>query len=231
MYIFYEPGIPQGVNLLNEDESRHATKVLRLKPGDRFKATDGQGRFYTCRIKSVGKNCAFEALQTLQVPPPSHHIHVALAPTKNQDRIEWFVEKAVEIGVQEITLMICERSERSRIRMERLCKKALAAMKQSQQAWMPRINEPMQLIDLISDAGAQEKFIACLTTEHPLLLRDAAAAGRSSLTLIGPEGDFTQREIDLAMEKGFKPVSLGPNRLRTETAALVACHTLALLNY
>jgi len=229
MHLFYQPEIPNGIHTLPAEESRHAVKVLRLRAGDVLEITDGKGALYEARISTPDSSkCGFTIVQTKTSPPRPFRIHLAVAPTKNTDRIEWLVEKATEIGVDEISLIECKNSERRSMKTERLEKLAVSAMKQSRQVWLPKIN-PMAPLKSIAFDKAAQKFIAYVDTSNPLSLKDAARKGSSYCALIGPEGDFDLEELRMALDHGFQKVSLGPNRLRTETAALVACLTLNLI--
>jgi 16S rRNA (uracil1498-N3)-methyltransferase len=229
--LFYQPRLSEGHLLLDEDESQHAIKVLRHQPGDEIPVTDGKGTLYFCVIDSVTrKACSLKIIRTENKARPSHHIHIALAPTKSADRMEWFVEKATEIGIQQITFIQTQRSERPKINLERMNKAAIAAIKQSGQVWLPVISGLTDFKTILSNK-AKQKFIAHLeignSTQH--LFRSAQPA-YDYLVLIGPEGDFSAVEISEATKAGFSPISLGASTLRTETAAITACHTLNLLH-
>jgi 16S rRNA (uracil1498-N3)-methyltransferase len=225
--LFYQPDIEP--HYLSEEESRHAIKVLRLQRGDAIRITDGKGNFYDARITETGKHhCHFEILKTEKHPARDFQIHIAIAPTKNADRIEWFVEKAVEIGVEKISFLLCQNSERKSINLERIEKIAVGAMKQSQQAWLPQLTE-MKKFDEVAHELADQKFIAVVDATNPIHLKQLATPAQKYLVLIGPEGDFRMDEIETALQNGFNKVSLGANRLRTETAGLAACHILNLI--
>jgi len=229
--LFYQPGIQYGSHFLDPEESRHAAKVLRKKGGDIIHITDGKGVLYTCKITdSKPDKCAFVIESSEQEKPKNFSIHVAIAPTKNPDRTEWFVEKAIEIGVDEITFLECDNSERSTIKTERIEKLAVSAMKQSLKTTLPKIHSIRQLDKFISDSNSSKKFIAYVDQTNPDELLKVAQPKENYLVLIGPEGDFSPAELDLAIKNGFKKVALGPSRLRTETAGIVACHTLNLIN-
>jgi len=229
--LFYQPGIPQGINHLDAEESQHAVRVLRMSEGDHLDLTDGKGFFYAAKItKADSKKCAFEILEKKEVKRRGYSIHLAIAPTKNADRIEWLVEKAVEIGIEEISFMLCKNYERKVMKMERILKVAVSALKQSQQAWLPGINE-MAPFAKIFNATADQKFIAHVDSTNPTHLHSLAQRNKKYLGLIGPEGDFSTEELDMAIQQhGFEKVSLGTNRLRTETAGLVAVQILVLIN-
>jgi 16S rRNA (uracil1498-N3)-methyltransferase len=229
--LFYQPGLPDGICYLDPEESRHVIKVLRKKKGDPIRLTDGMGTFYDATINHPDAyRCTFDLHQNISVPENNYRIHIAISPTKNSDRIEWFVEKAVEFGVDEVTLMECDHTERQHVKIERLEKMAVSAMKQSLKARLPIINRLTSFQDVIRGASATEKFIAHVDHENPNQLKNLVAPGASYLVLIGPEGDFSLAELTLAESNNFKKVGLGPSRLRTETAGLAACHILNLAN-
>jgi len=228
--LFYQPAISEGVHHLDPDESRHAIKVLRLQTGDQLQLTDGKGSFYETIITIAdSKKCCFSVEEKRTISPRKFSISIAVAPTKNIDRMEWFVEKSVELGVEEIHFMLCKNSERKSINLERIQKIAISAMKQSGQSCLPIFNEIKPLHEIVTGAPDQ-KFICYVDQQNPNQLKTMAHPEKSYLVLIGPEGDFRQDELDLAISHGFTKVSLGPNRLRTETAALAACHILNLIN-
>ncbi|MGK7393485.1 MAG: 16S rRNA (uracil(1498)-N(3))-methyltransferase [Candidatus Cyclobacteriaceae bacterium M3_2C_046] len=230
MQLFYEPDIDQGQ--LNPEESHHAIKVLRKNPGDQIHLTDGKGNLYQAIITKIqGKICFFEVHSKEKKPGRPYFIHLAIAPTKNADRIEWFVEKSMELGIDAITFLDCEHSERKKLNINRISKKAVMAMKQSNQAYLPEINSEMAFNHwLTDDYKDYSRFIAFVDRDFTRHLFNQAQPGGKYLVLIGPEGDFSQTEIKLALEAGYKSISLGPTTLRTETAGIVACHTLHLLN-
>lgn len=232
MNLFYQPRIPDGVQVLDPDESRHCVKVLRQKQGDTIVVTDGSGFFYDAVItRADAAQCVFDVRERRAAPEKKYSIRIAISPTKNADRMEWFVEKATEIGVDRITLVQCRNSERTNLKTARLVKVAISAMKQSLKATLPRIDEKIFVFDeVVGHSHEQEKCIAYVDAANPLHLRDAVARDRSCIVLIGPEGDFAREELEIATANGFRRVSLGPSRLRTETAGLVACHVLNLVN-
>lgn len=231
MNLFYQPRIPEGIHYLDADEARHCVKVLRNKNGDLIRLTDGKGAFYEAvLLKTDDRQCTFQIEQKIDVPPQAHYIHLAISPTKNPDRIEWFVEKAVELGVDKISLMECEHTERSYVKTDRLEKVAVSAMKQSLKATLPQIVSLSAFSGIVSSAQENERFIAYVDETNPRHLKDAATKGMSYLVLIGPEGDFTKEELGHALQQGFQKVSLGRSRLRTETAGLAVCHILDLIN-
>lgn len=229
--IFYQPGIQSGLYYLDPDESRHVTKVLRKKAGDTLHITDGMGVLYTCTITDAKPDiCAFAIESSKQEKQKDFCIHIAIAPTKNPDRTEWFVEKATEIGVNEITFLKCENSERTSIKTERIEKLAISAMKQSLKTTLPKIHSICQLREFITAPNSSKKFMAYVDQTNPAELVKVAKPKENYVVLIGPEGDFSPTELDLAIRHGYQKVALGTSRLRTETAGIVACHTLNLIN-
>jgi len=229
--LFYQPGIQEGLYFLDSDESRHCYKVLRKKVGDTIHITDGKGNLFEAILTETKPDkCSFKIQSTQPQEKKKYRIHIAIAPTKNPDRIEWFVEKAVEIGVDEISFILCDKSERAAMKTERIEKLAVSAMKQSLKTYLPRIN-PMGLFkDVIMNTHAVEKYIAFVDHTNPNLLMQVANSNTTYAILIGPEGDFSKNEIELAIAHQYKKVSLGPSRLRTETAGIAACHILNLVN-
>ncbi len=229
MWLFYTPDIKDDMQL-PEEEAGHCIRVLRMKEGDSIRLTDGKGCFYDAVISAVsGKRCMVHIERKEQQEQLwNGYLHIAVAPTKLMDRNEWFVEKAVEIGVDEITFLKTDHSERDVIKMERIEKIAVSAMKQSQKATLPVLNGMTPLRSFIEQGFDGDKYIAHCEPGSKVLLQDALTPGHNSLVLIGPEGDFSPAEIEMALKAGFKPISLGPSRLRTETAALVAVHIMNL---
>lgn len=231
MHVFYTPDIQTCAELPTE-EAQHCVRVLRLNIGDRITLTDGKGHFYNAEISAAtNKRCTVNILETIyQEPLWQGHLHVAMAPTKNMDRTEWFAEKATEIGFDELTFLNCRFSERKVIKTERISKILVSAIKQSLKARLPKLNEMTDFNTFISQPFKGQKFIAhCYEGEKPLL-KDVLQKGEDALVLIGPEGDFSEEEVKKATENGFIPISLGKSRLRTETAALAACHIMNLQN-
>jgi len=201
-----------------------------MNPGDTIELTDGQGFFYQATIRNAdSKNCSFTIIDKKETPLRDFTISIAIAPTKNIDRTEWFIEKAVETGVEKIYLILCKNSERKKVHHERLIKIAISAMKQSRQARLPIISDMIPFSKIISHP-ADQKFICYVDVANPDQLKSLAKPNQSYLVLIGPEGDFSKEEIQVAVDHDFKKVSLGPNRLRTETAALTACQVLNFIN-
>ena len=231
MRLFFQPDILNGTHFLDSEESRHCVKVLRLKEGDQILVLDGNGGKHTVEIKDANhRKCSFEIIGSEQTPTPEHRIHIAIAPTKNIDRIEWFVEKVVELGVQEISFFFAENSERKHFKTDRVIKKAVSAMKQSLKTFMPTINGPIKLSELITKVEDTERYIAYVDQDNPDLLYKKATAKKQVTVLIGPEGDFSEKELELALANQYKKISLGESRLRTETAGIAACHILNLIN-
>ncbi|MDR2927112.1 MAG: 16S rRNA (uracil(1498)-N(3))-methyltransferase [Cytophagaceae bacterium] len=231
---FYEPNITQNGNILNEEESYHCLHVLRGKIGDKIVVIDGAGNRFLCKIAAVSRNrcqVIIEAHETSVLPVSK--CHIAVAPTKNIDRFEWFIEKSTETGIREITPLICSHSERKVLKYERLEKIVVSAVKQSMSLWKPALNPLLAFKEFVTMPlpAETQKFIAhCGSDDAKVLLKNVCIPHRDTVILIGPEGDFASNEIQLALDNGYRPVSLGNNRLRTETAALVACHTVELIN-
>lgn len=231
MQLFYAPDIASNPELPAE-EAAHCIRVLRLTEGSEIMLTDGKGSFFKAKIAAAhAKHCVVSIVeQTTQPPLWDFRLHIALAPTKNMDRLEWFTEKATEIGIDEITCLKCEHSERKEVKMARLEKTAVSAMKQSQKATLPILQEMTPFKTFVKQAFEGRKFIAHCEDDAKQELKTAYRSGENALILIGPEGDFSPEEIKLALANGFEPIALGKSRLRTETAALAACHTLHVLN-
>ncbi len=232
MQLFYQPLLTDNYFVLDAEESRHCVRVLRKKEGDTINLIDGKGTFYEARITTAdAKACTFIIINTWKELARNYRIHLGIAPTKNADRLEWFVEKAVEIGIDEISLLICSNSERKKLKTDRLERKAISAMKQSVKATLPLIHEPVAYAKFIRQTRQYPyKFLAYVSdTPIPHLLH-TAMPGQPYTMLIGPEGDFSASEIEQALQAGFHPVSLGASRLRTETAGVAACHILNLVN-
>lgn len=232
MHIFFSETISEDIFSLNEEESRHAVKVLRLKEKDLVVVVDGKGTMAEGEIvKADHKHCEIKALNVhKEYNKRSYFIHVAIAPTKNSDRMEWFVEKSVEIGIDKISFIQCQRSERKNINLDRIQKIAVSAMKQSLKAYIPEISEMISFKKFMDSRKEEDCFVAHLEEGEKKELKNSFSLHGRYCILIGPEGDFSTEEIELAKQKGFITVSLGRSRLRTETAGLVACHTFNLLN-
>ena len=230
MSIFYQPEISNGVHILDVEESRHCVKVLRKKVGDIIQIIDGKGACYSARIEENNpKKCSFSIIEVKSEPDKKFYIHIAIAPTKNMDRLEWFDEEAVEVGVDKISLLKCHNSERSVVNTERLVKKAVSATKQSLRYAIPTITPIIGFTDFLKQVSEDELYIAYVDRLNQTELFKTASPERNYCVLIGPEGDFTSIELDQAIEYNFKKVSLGRSRLRTETAGLVACHLLNII--
>ena len=230
MQLFYLEN-PEKDIILSTEESKHATKVLRKKEGDILNFTDGKGRFYKAEITVADtRKCRLQIVSSEQKEKQhNYHLHIAIAPTKNMDRFEWFLEKATEIGIDEITPIICEHSERKVLKTERCNRILLSAMKQSLKFHLPKLNEAIILKDFLKQDFEGGKYIAhCEQGEKQELITEKKE--QKTLILIGPEGDFSPNEIDLSLQNQFKSVSLGTSRLRTETAGIVAVHTINIKN-
>jgi 16S rRNA (uracil1498-N3)-methyltransferase len=232
MNLFYDANISGNFHALSLDESRHCIRVLRLRTGDIVHLTDGKGNLFETRIINENdKHCELEVIDVqAQYGKRNFGVHIAVAPTKNISRFEWLLEKATEIGFDSITPLICDHSERKTVNLARLNKVLISAMKQSLKAYLPQLHKPADFNRLIEMNGEMDRFIAYCDSENTVELKNVAQRGRNSLICIGPEGDFSQGEIELALNNHFKPVSLGNSRLRTETAALVTCVTINLIN-
>ncbi|HJC94993.1 MAG TPA: 16S rRNA (uracil(1498)-N(3))-methyltransferase [Candidatus Phocaeicola gallinarum] len=231
MHVFYTPDIAVDGEL-PEEEAGHCLRVLRLGVGDEVMLTDGKGFFYKAVITAAtGKRCQVKVVETIgQAPLWNGHLHLAMAPTKNMDRIEWFAEKATEIGFDELSFVNCRFSERKVIKTERIEKIVVSAVKQSLKARKPLVNELTDFGKFIQQKFEGQKFIAhCYEGDKPLL-KDVLIPGKDAVVLIGPEGDFSPEEVQKAEAAGFQAISLGKSRLRTETAALVAVHIMNLFN-
>jgi 16S rRNA (uracil1498-N3)-methyltransferase len=232
MNLFYAPGINAEYYTLPKEESKHIVKVLRKNEGDVVHFTDGNGWFYETRIISASQNrCEVQILKKTEGGDKrNYYLHIAIAPTKNNDRLEWFLEKSTEIGIDEITPIICEQSERKLVKPERLVRVITSAVKQSLKSFHPKLNNQFKFKAFLEQDFNGQKFIAYIDKDVRLELSKAYKEGENALVLIGPEGDFRPEEVEFAKQKGFVPISLGKSRLRTETAGVVACHTINLLN-
>jgi len=226
MQLFYLEN-PKDEIILSAEESKHATKVLRKKEGDILNFTDGKGAFYKAEIiVADSRKCRLKVVSTEQKEKQhNYHLHIAIAPTKNMDRFEWFLEKATEIGIDEITPIICTHSERKKIKTERCNRILLSAMKQSLKFHVPKLNEAMSLSDFIKQDYEGTKYIAHCEDGEKKELKTVNKTEKT-IILIGPEGDFSPKEIELALQNQFKAVSLGTSRLRTETAGIIAAHSI-----
>lgn len=232
MHVFYTPDISGNVYTLNEEESKHCSKVLRLTSGNRINLIDGKGGWYEAEISNISKkNVELRVISKRdEFGKRNHHLHIAIAPTKNIDRLEWFLEKATEIGIDEITPIICDRSERKIVKEDRLEKVITSAVKQSLTAYHPKFNESISFSAFLKQNHPGEKFIAHCMDGEKSFISELVKPHQSYLILIGPEGDFTPAEVSSALQNGYKPLTLGNTRLRTETAALAACFEVNYLN-
>ena len=231
MHRFFAPDIATTLTL-PEEESRHCVRVLRLVEGDEIEVVDGTGTLYRCRIAMAhNKHCGVEIISQQACPPHwGSKIMVAVAPTKNLDRIEWMAEKCAEMGIDRITPLLCRHSERKVLKTERLHKIVVAAMKQSLKAQLPQLDELTHIEDFLAEPSDAQRFIAYCDESLPREQRRSLAQvydpGRDAVVLIGPEGDFDPQEVATALNAGFVPVTLGESRLRTETAAVFAIATM-----
>ncbi len=208
---------------LEEDTSRHIVQVLRMEVGEKLQLTDGKGNLYTAEIVQVHKKTTSVKILYGDYNPPSQpRISIALSLIKNVTRFEWFLEKVTEIGINDIIPLICERTEKHHFRLDRMKGILISAMVQSQQSWLPKLSEPISLFTKISRLDSQQKFIAHCQESDKRSLKDVVNKETDAFILIGPEGDFTPNEINLALQQNFLPVTLGNTRLRTETAGVVA---------
>lgn len=238
MNLFYHPNIDksqlqQGVEVqLPQEEAQHAIRVLRFRQGDELWLTDGQGHLLQTEVIALSKrDCVVQVVEVKKEEPKrAYHLHVAVAPTKNISRLEWFLEKATEVGIDEITPLLCQHSERKHIQLERLNKVITSAMKQSLKVWHPKLHPLTPFKDFVSKEFTSQKFMAHLEDVYPQHLIEKATKKASYVVMIGPEGDFSPEEIELALANQWQAVHLGPERLRTETAALASVFSLNLLN-
>ncbi|WP_343694765.1 16S rRNA (uracil(1498)-N(3))-methyltransferase [Flavobacterium sp.] len=233
MQLFYNPDIDETTESFSFDkeESKHIIKVLRKKDSDILYVTNGQGLLFETEITLASDNkCIVDVRSIKKSPEPKFRLHLAVAPTKMNDRFEWFLEKATEIGIQEITPIICDRSERKVINPERFEKIILSAMKQSNEMFLPKLNEAVSFKEFIKKKNSGLQFIAHCEETDKKSLKEALKPDEDVTLLIGPEGDFSEKEIALAIENKYQPVTLGNTRLRTETAAVVACHSVVFFN-
>lgn len=233
MQLFYNPNIDQTTKgfSFDKEESKHIVKVLRKKDGDILFVTNGLGLLFKTEITLASENkCTVQIIAVEKSEPPKFRLHLAVAPTKMNDRYEWFLEKATEIGIQEITPIICDRSERKVINKERFEKILLTAMKQSNVLFLPKLNDAKTFKEFIKQKNDGLQLMAHCEETDKKSLKSVLKPGENVTLLIGPEGDFSEKEIALALENQFIPVSLGNTRLRTETAAVVACHSVVFVN-
>lgn len=233
MQLFYNPDIDETTETFSFDkeESRHIIKVLRKKDSDILHVTNGMGLLLETEITLASDNkCMVQVNKITKADEPKFRLHLAVAPTKMNDRFEWFLEKATEIGIQEITPIICDRSERKVINKERFEKIILSAMKQSNETFLPKLNEAISFKEFIKQKSNGLQLIAHCEETDKKSLKEVLKTNQDVTILIGPEGDFSDKEIMLALENKYQPIILGNTRLRTETAAIVACHSVAFFN-
>lgn len=233
MQLFYNPNIDETTETFSFDkeESRHIIKVLRKKDSDILHVTNGFGLLFETEITLASDNkCTVQVNSIQKAAEPKFSLHLAVAPTKMNDRFEWFLEKATEIGIQEITPIICERSERKVINKERFEKIILSAMKQSNETFLPKLNDAISFKEFVKQKNKGLQLIAHCEETDKKSLKEVLKTNEDVTILIGPEGDFSDKEIALALENNFQPVMLGNTRLRTETAAVVACHSVVFFN-
>lgn len=237
MHLFYTPELTPSTTTftLSEEESKHCIRVLRLAVSDVIVLIDGRGGWHKAEIIDDNpKRCSVQIIDVkTEHEKRNHYLHIAIAPTKNMDRLEWFVEKATEIGIDEISIIECKNSERTVVKNERLHKVAISAIKQSLKAYLPQVNELQNFKKFIATTAnfKGQKFIAhCYHTDIKKHINELYQKAQSVLILIGPEGDFTLDEVEMAEAAGFKQISLGESRLRTETAALYACTAINIRN-
>jgi len=232
MHLFYAPGLTDEQTFtLSPDESHHAVRVLRLNPANEIILVNGLGGWYHSMITHPDpKACTVEIIRhSLDIGKPAYHLHIAIAPTKQIDRYEWFLEKTTEIGISEITPIICEHSERKDVKNDRQMRIVIAAMKQSLKAFHPLIHEQVSFKNFMKNIIPGAKTIAHCQSGNKLWLNEIIHPNEPVTILIGPEGDFSDAEIAAATENGYLPITLGSSRLRTETAGVVACHTISWL--
>ena len=233
MQLFYNPEINENSQFFSFDreESKHIIKVLRKKDTDILFVTNGLGFLFKTEITLASDTkCTVKIISFEKEKPMPYQLHLVVAPTKMNDRFEWFLEKATEIGVTEITPIICDHSERKQIKTDRFDKIILSAMKQSNQLYLPKLNEPIAFKDFIKVKNEGLQLIAHCEEQNKKSLKNVLKPNENITILIGPEGDFSPKEIQLALEQNYIPITLGTTRLRTETAAIVACHSVAFVN-
>jgi 16S rRNA (uracil1498-N3)-methyltransferase len=233
MHLFYTPEIDLSDTYeLSEEESKHAVRVLRLKMGDEIWLTNGKGSLFQAKLLNEHpKRCNIQITKRLtEQGKRDYRLHIAVAPTKNNTRFEWFLEKATEIGIDEITPLICEHSERNVVKTDRLNKVITAAVKQSLKAYHPQLNATQKFTEFIETHRSETQLLAWCKASPDHRIENQVNAGEDVILIIGPEGGFSETEIELAKKKGVSFVSISSSRLRTETAALVACHSIAFIN-
>ncbi|MDR1552533.1 MAG: 16S rRNA (uracil(1498)-N(3))-methyltransferase [Prevotellaceae bacterium] len=232
MHVFYSPDITEMRYCMSETEARHCCSVLRLNVGDLIYLIDGRGNFYTAKIADLSvKRCMVDIVDVKNnYEKRNYNLHIAIAPTKSIDRFEWFLEKATEIGIDEITPIVCEHSERQILKLERLQKVIVAAAKQSIKAFLPKINEMTSFKKIVEQKFDGKKLIAHCYDGEKISLKNILKPHENVIIFIGPEGDFSKNEVRLALQNDFMEASLGNSRLRTETAAVHVCSAVCLIN-
>ena len=221
-FFFQEEFSKENIFTLSEETSKHAIQVLRMKKGEQLQLTNGKGKIIIAEIISENKKATeVKVLSTSNIIHRTSNIAIAISLIKNTNRFEWFLEKATEIGVSEIIPLLCERTEKQNFRYDRMKNILVSAMLQSQQAWLPILKEPIKFLEVIKKSGQQNKYIAHCIEDKKKKIIDPSI-NQSSIILIGPEGDFTKPEIEMAIANNFIPITLGDTRLRTETAGIVA---------
>ena len=236
MNLFYTPhiNISDKEIVFNKEESNHIAKVLRRKEGSELYITNGVGALFIAELTLVNpKNCIAKILSAEEKETFNYQLHLAVAPTKNNDRFEWFLEKATEIGVTKITPIICDYSERKTLKIDRFERIIESAMKQSLKFYKPQLHKPVTFLEFINNnsiANSKKCIANCYETPK-ISLKKILKPNENVTIMIGPEGDFSENEVIMATKKGFQEISLGESRLRTETAAIVACHSVSFINY
>jgi 16S rRNA (uracil1498-N3)-methyltransferase len=233
MQIFYVPGITGNTCLMDENNSKHSIRVLRMTKGDRLKLVDGNGNLYEGIISDPDPSGCWVTITSVisDFEKRGYRLHIAISPIKNQERFEWFIEKSVEIGVDEITPVICRNTEKPGIKRDRINNIIISAMKQSLKAYIPSLNEPVTFSEFINSDRPGTKMIAsCNPDSERKKIDQVYEKNSDAVILIGPEGDFTGEELNLSFRSGYKPVHLGTSRLRTETAGIAACYSIYFIN-
>lgn len=229
-YLFYQPDISNGVYTLMDEEVKHCTKVLRKKAGDEIMITDGEGCFYTARLTDT-RTGRFTIISKQILPPPSPGVTVAVSPLKHPDRFEWMIEKCTEAGATAFIPVIFSRTQKSQVKTERLLRIAISAMKQSLRAWLPKIHAPVSFSEIIEKFSHRKRLICSASGLSPSNWVSEVQSANEILVMVGPEGDFTEEEVQVAKNAGFLQVSLGPGRLRTETAAFAATMLISAFSH
>jgi len=233
MQVFYAPDVSGNTYILNEKESKHIIRVLRMKKGDSVRLIDGKGNLYEGKIDDADqKKCAIQILDSIKdFENRNYRLHIAISPLKNPERFEWFIEKSVEIGIDEITPLICRNTEKPGIKPERIRNIIISAMKQSLKAQGTILNRPCLFSDFLNNRTEGIVMLAnCNSKTERKSIAEVYKKGMPAIIMIGPEGDFTEEETEMAVRKGIIPVHLGNSRLRTETAGVAACHSVYFIN-